>query len=208
MAKTIIGVFPNRAFARRAIDVMLNYGYESHDISMISAEDGQFLFENPATNIASDSRVSHTIMGIFIGAVLGLLVGLIAPLIPGIRMDTLHHLLGLSSNTSLTLLTTAIGAAAGGIIGLLTGARSEEINRSEYYSREENQVMVAFAVPSNDEGEVKRLLRDNGVRSIKTIDTDRYEEPAVDYGGYRLAGVKGGRKTSKRKPDVRDYLRD
>ena len=111
MAKTIVGLFENRAQAQQCVEQLRIRDIAGEDISIVSPG-------ADAENTAEGDRASGVAIGAGTGAALGglggLLVGLGALAIPGIGPV-------LAAGPIATALAGAgLGAAAGGVIGALT----------------------------------------------------------------------------------------
>jgi uncharacterized protein (TIGR02271 family) len=142
MAKTVIGLFDRMDEARQVVQALIDHGFESDDISLVSRQEGEYVTER------GDERTSGVAVGAGAGAALGgiggLLVGLGALAIPGIGPV-------IAAGPLVTALAGAgLGATAGGIIGALTdlGVPEEE---AHYYAEGVRRGGVLVAVDTDDQ---------------------------------------------------------
>jgi uncharacterized membrane protein len=125
MAKTVIGLFDSVDDARRVVQELLDYGFESDDISIVTRENGQYVTErgDEGTNAVALGAGA----GATVGGLGGLMVGLAALAIPGIGPVIA------AGPLATTLAGAGLGATVGGIIGALTDLGIPE-EAAHYYA--------------------------------------------------------------------------
>jgi hypothetical protein len=205
MAKTIIGIFYDRADVEEAMGKFESEGLNPKDISIImkdtsTAED---IGDNTGANVASGAA-----SGIATGAVIGGLAGLLAAtIVPGLGGfligGPVGAALGLTGAAATTVSGAATGAVAGGLIGALMGIglRREE---AEYYEGRVREGAILLAVPALDDqlGWVRDVFDACNAADVKVITQPREdiaEGPRFarhhydDTRTYATMGAKGGR---------------
>jgi hypothetical protein len=197
MAKTFIGIFPNRVTADRAIDGLLHYGYRNDEVSVISKDRDKFEYEHPGTD-ADSGRVFGIVAGIIAGAIIGMLAGLGSFFIPGVA--SAFSSLGFDGLAGSVILGALTGGILGGVIALVTYRKS----KPEYYFDELNsigQVLVAVPSSNSEESDVKSILNEAGAENIQAINLNEYVEAEYRsrFEPFRMAGSKGGRKSLREK---------
>jgi uncharacterized protein (TIGR02271 family) len=141
MAKTVIGLFDSTSEAREVVQELLNSGFRSDDISVVSRENGEYVTER------GEDRTSGAAMGAGAGAAVGglggLLVGLSALAIPGVGPVIA------AGPLATTLAGAGIGAAAGGILGALTDLGVPE-QEAHYYAEGVRRGGALVSVDADD----------------------------------------------------------
>jgi uncharacterized protein (TIGR02271 family) len=128
---TVVGVFPDRARAERAIDDLKRNGFHDDQIGIAArdAEDREGTIRSSGEDKGGDAAggaAGGAVTGGVVGGVLGALAaGLIPGIGPVIAGGLLAGVLG----------GAAVGAAAGGLIGALTGMGVSE-DDARYYDEE------------------------------------------------------------------------
>lgn len=176
MAKTIFGIFRDRAKAEDAITALEDNGYKAEDMSIIMKNQAQAqdVAEGTGTHVA-EGTVEGAATGAAIGGLAGLLIGVGAITIPGIGAfligGPLAAALGLSGAAATTVSGAATGALAGGVLGALVGLGIPE-NEARVYESEIEEGAILLAVPARDglEQEVVDILEDFGATQLKTVD--------------------------------------
>lgn len=198
MAKTVLGIFADRADAEDAINELSDDGYDPKDISIVLKDqrEGEELSDNTGANVASG-----TVSGLATGAVLGGLAGLVASIaIPGLGAffigGPIAAALGITGAAAATVSGAATGAVAGGIVGALTsfGLSEEEARVYEDHVKS-GAILVAVPARRGEEGRVEQILDEYNADDIRTVSSDeereRYEEG--EGRGFAFTGLKGGR---------------
>jgi uncharacterized membrane protein len=151
MAKTVIGLFDSVDDARRVVQELIDHGFESDDISIVTRENGQYITER------GDEGTSGAALGAGAGATVGglggLMVGLAALAIPGIGPV-------IAAGPLATALAGAgLGAAAGGIIGALTDLGIPE-KAAHYYAEgvRRGGALVSVETEDDDAGEAAEIM--------------------------------------------------
>ena len=210
MAKTLLGIFPNRPTADRTVAVLIEYGYRNDEISIISKDSDEFAYEHPAPPSGSRSA-NNIILGVLVGAIFGALVGFAVSYVPGFQSSSLLSDIGLAGSMGVVLVGAIIGAVLGGLIGFAVQPR-RTIEKSSYYYDSRalpGQVIVAMPVSNSEEQGVRDILNRNGAENIRTIDMTSYEDRdfSQEYTHARgLAGLKGGKRDVDRDLDRDDYF--
>jgi uncharacterized membrane protein len=128
MDRTVVAIFDDVGTAQRALEELLNNGFDRNDISVVRTNQQT---ATSADTLTDDSIASGAATGAGVGAVLGgiagLVVGLGALAIPGIGPIVA------AGPLATTLAGAGIGAATGGVIGALTDAGIPE-TEAEYYA--------------------------------------------------------------------------
>jgi hypothetical protein len=101
MMKIVVGLLDSQAEAQKAVEELTNSGFRREDIGMLVVAPG------------ADKIVNNAAKGVFLGSLAGLLIGAATMMIPGIGWVMV------AGPVSTVLLGTALGAAAGGVIGAL-----------------------------------------------------------------------------------------
>lgn len=159
MAKTVIGLFDSVDDARRVVQELIDYGFESDAISMVTRENGQYVTER------GDEGTSGVALGAGAGATIGglggLMVGLAALAIPGIGPVIA------AGPLATTLAGAGLGAAAGGIIGALTDLGIPE-EAAHYYAEgvRRGGALVSVATGDDMADEVAEIMARYGAVDI------------------------------------------
>lgn len=131
MAKTVVALFDDLATAQRAVQSLLDSGFNSSDIALVSSnsrgefnqyfnQQGQFTGTPTARSGAASGVAEGAGIGAVVGGLAGLGIGLAMALIPGV--GPVLAVGWLASGLAGAGMGAGVGAAAGGIIGTLTGA--------------------------------------------------------------------------------------
>jgi uncharacterized membrane protein len=156
-SSVVIGVFPTQAQAQQALQALRNAGFGDEEIGFLSRAE--------ATQNISDvsaGAASGVMEGGIVGGLLGAAVALFIPgfgpaLAGGIVAATLGGL--------------ALGAGAGGILGML---RSIGVNENEvrFYQDElaANHVIITVKVSSSLQ-DAEAILRTNGATAVRVHDS-------------------------------------
>lgn len=148
-----VGVFPDDAQARRAIDELKRAGFSDDEIGFLTrARTGEI--SNEVMGDAASGAVGGGLLGGLLGAAAALLIPGIGPAIAG-------------GILAATVGGVAIGAAAGGIIASLTSIGIVESD-ARFYQREleAGHTIVTVKAPSGYE-EALEIMRRNGADTAR-----------------------------------------
>ena len=176
MAKTIIGILPNRELAQDAVERLQELDYDPKEMTIILKDDDKKGAK--ITGSATGGAVSGVTTGGVVGALAGLLVS--AGILPGIGAlfigGPLVAALGPGGAAAVTASGAATGALAGGVLGLLGQLGLSAQDAKNYEARiKEGGVVVAVPARNGDEDEVKHVLTDHDAEQIRTVDMHEHE---------------------------------
>lgn len=185
--ETVIGVFDDRASARRAVDELRRMGFREDQIGAAHRADGTDLgtppFDEPPRDASKweEGAATGVAAGLGIGALwaLGIAVGLLPGLGPVVAGGILGSLLA----------SAAGGAAIGGIVGALVGLGLPE-NEARYYESEFLRGRTLVTVRGADRADQARdVLRRHGAYDIHS---GRPTAPAAAGSRQVMTGCCGG----------------
>lgn len=164
MEKTVIGVFPSRSQAEKAVQELRSAGYD-REISIL-AKDAQFVKDKGATDSDensvmfgnSGSVMTGAVSGGVIGGLAGLALGAGALAIPGLgAVIAAGPIAGLLS-----------GAATGGIAGGLVDWGIPK-DRGEFFEGEVKEGNIVATVRTVDDkiDKAAAILKDHGARNVE-----------------------------------------
>jgi hypothetical protein len=166
MAKTVVGLFEDRADAQNALDALVDRGFTRDQVS-VAASDVPGV-QGPETHVVTDERPSGAgaavgaVGGAMVGGGAGLLVGLGALVIPG-----LGPLVAMGPLVT-TLAGMAAGTVAGGLLGALVdlGIPKEE---AEVYVEgvRRGYILVTLRTSDEDADTAASVMRANGAVDVK-----------------------------------------
>ncbi|HSX57904.1 MAG TPA: general stress protein [Candidatus Saccharimonadales bacterium] len=172
--ETVIGVFPARDDADRAIRALDNLGYKSEDMSII-VKDGDIEHRVGSQDNVTDNVASGAVAGGAIGGLAGLLIGVGALAIPGVGAfliaGPIAAALGLTGAAATTISGAVTGALAGGLVGAIATLGLPE-REARYYEERVREGAVLLAVSVSNEqnsGEVEDLFRENRADQVRTL---------------------------------------
>lgn len=160
MAKTVLGTFPSRDTAERAVQELKGKGFEK-EISVVTKDDkrGDWVERDQAPYSGGDTVMNGATTGGTIGALVGLAAGVGALAIPGIGPV-------LAAGPIAGALS---GAATGGIAGGLVdwGIPAE---RGRFYEDKVKQGNILVSVRCDDAkvNDAAQILRNNGARDVES----------------------------------------
>ncbi|MBF7081808.1 hypothetical protein IT084_02290 [Desulfallas sp. Bu1-1] len=156
MMKTVLGTFPSRDQAEKAVGELRGKGFD-RDISVVARDEGERQ-KNQFTTMGTDNVADGTATGGVIGGLAGLAVGAGALAIPGIGpLIAAGPIAGLLS-----------GAATGGIAGgLIDWGIPQE--RGKFYEEKVKQgnILVSVRTSANRINDAADTLRRNGARDVE-----------------------------------------
>ena len=166
----VVGVFQERAQARRAIDDLRRAGFREDEIGFLTRADTLEPENDQTARIATDAAEGGIIGGT-VGAVAALLIPGFGPAIAG---GILIAMLG----------GAAIGAAAGGVIGSLTELGVPEKEARFYQKELEAGYPIVTVKIASGHDEAVEILRRNGAYDAKTQSgVINATSPLRPYGG-------------------------
>jgi Heat induced stress protein YflT len=173
---TAVGVFTDRAQAEQAINDLHNLGFTDRQIGYIVRKAGNKVGDPTPGDVDTESVVADAVgVGVF-GGILGAAASL---LIPGFGPAIAGGIL------AATLGGAAIGAVAGGLLGVLTnmGVPEEE---AHYYKNEFESGRILVTVQTADrQQEALDVLRRNGAYDATTraniVDANAYTSNQTTY---------------------------
>lgn len=167
----VVGLFPSRMEAQKAIDALDAMGYDASAVGYLDRHRDGDVDVSAGPEKAVDEGVKGVAGGAAGGAAVGAGAGLLASaglaLIPGIGPF-------LAAGTLLgTLGATAAGAAGGAVLGGVAGTifgASTDDEHSTYYREGVDQggSIVTVAVDEGSVSEVTSVLRDSGASKVDT----------------------------------------
>ncbi len=197
----VFGLFPTVSQAEQAVDVLIDNGFRSDDVSVL-APDQQTTkdFAAEKNTKAPEGTTTGATAGGAIGGTLGLLAGIGALAIPGLGpFIAAGPIMG-------ALAGLGAGAATGGIIGALVGMGIPEYEAKRYEGHlKDGGVLLSVHCDDSDwVGKAKDILQRAGAQDVAsagekavsthTADSDRvrgavegssYREGTSDTSGYR-----------------------
>ena len=153
---TIVGLFEARAGVDRAIEALRSAGFRAEDLGVVAREPS--LAGDVAADIRADEgRAASVLGGGAIGGLAGLLAGLGAMAIPGIG-----PVLAVGPIAA-ALAGTAVGAAAGGMIGAMT-AHGVPREHAGFYTEALERGLILLTVHTTEDraAEARRILAEHG----------------------------------------------
>ncbi|HEX3245253.1 MAG TPA: YsnF/AvaK domain-containing protein [Chloroflexota bacterium] len=161
---TVVGVFPDRRDAERAIDHLKRSGFDDDQIG-IAVRDAEHR-EGTIRSASDDDPAGGAVTGAVTGGTLGGILGAIAAgLIPGVGPVLAGGIL------AGVLGGAAVGAAAGGLLGALAGMGVPE-DEARYYDEEFRSGRTIVTVMADRRyDEARGILREHGAYDIQDRDT-------------------------------------
>jgi hypothetical protein len=164
MAKTISGFFHTRAEGEAAQDALFSRGFLREEVSFVAGDMRPHATPavGPVKEVGGESEAASDA---WIGGVVGLAAGMIAVVLPGIGpLIAAGPLAGAIGGLS-------VGAAAGGVIGLLKdhGISEEE---AEFYAegvRRGGSLVTVHGVSREREEEARKILDQAGAIQVEEL---------------------------------------
>lgn len=197
MTKSIVGLFDRTLPAEDAIQELQKAGFDRDDISLLTKEEpGK---EADAEGKDASGVVAGAGAGAVIGGVAGLAAGLGALAIPGIGPVVAAGPLAVAIGSA------SVGAAAGGVIGALTGMNIPE-NDAHYYAEGIRRGGALVVVRTDDEhaGRAVDILNSQGA----VIQRDESQTTTPSGARVYLDGLEMDPKKSTFEDYERDYRSD
>jgi hypothetical protein len=161
MMKIVVGLLDRQAEAQKAVEELLNSGFGREDIGMLVVAPG------------AGKIVNNAAKGVFLGSLAGLLLGAATMLLPGIGWVMV------AGPVSTLLLGTALGAAAGGVIGALRSKGVPEED-AQFYAEGVRRGGVLITVAARTDEAARRaeeILKRHGA-----VDIDQRREQLKQQG--------------------------
>jgi hypothetical protein len=149
--KLVTGLFPTRAQAERAVNLLAERGYRREDITVLMADSTRSKeFGLEKKTHAGDGAGIGSAVGGAVGATLGVLAaGAASIALPGIGLV-------IAGPLAAALAGAGAGAATGGIIGMLVGAGIPE-HRAKVYEAGLKQGGILLGVEARTQSEADLL---------------------------------------------------
>jgi hypothetical protein len=166
MAAKIAGTFEECAAAQQAVERLRAAGVPAADISVLMREQAALDAAEadeigPLTAEEYTPSEAGTAAGGFLGALSGFLIGLGSLALPGVGLVVA------AGPLAATLGGTAIGAAAGGLVGLLVEAGVPEDHAATYAAHvERGHVLLSVRTEAVAPQEVGEIMLRAGARSV------------------------------------------
>jgi hypothetical protein len=163
------GLYTDSTAAERGIRRFRDAGYEGERLGIVSRDrrEAEELAEDTGASAATGAATGAVAGGI-LGGLTGLLVGIGALAIPGIGPvmagGALASAFGLGGGTAVA--GAGIGAAAGGIVGALTGLGFSK-DEAEYYDRGVREGRTLVTV-HDDDGRSESIFDETGADRYRT----------------------------------------
>jgi hypothetical protein len=165
MAKTIAGFFRTQMEGQNAQEALVNAGFQRDQVSYLAGDTRGHQTPKvgpPAEDVGSGSEAGTDA---WIGGAVGLAAGVIALAIPGIGP------LLAAGPIAAAIGGITLGAAAGGVVGLLKdhGVSEEE---AEFYAegvRRGGSLVTVHAIPDNREKDARKILDDKGAIEVEQL---------------------------------------
>lgn len=164
---TVIGLFPNRETAERAVTALQQAGYTHDHVSVITGDSRTDAELTPNLDPVMTRGSFDAPTGAAVGGFAGFVGGLLALAIPGIGPILAAGPLAAG------LMGAAAGAATGGLIGGLKehGVPENDAHRLSEAIRA-GRTMVAVHVPHDRADKVADVLDDNGALDTTDVEGD------------------------------------
>jgi hypothetical protein len=173
MSKTIAGFFRTRADGETAQDKLLAGGFTRDEVSFVAGDTGghEMPVLGPLRGTGAESEVAQDA---YIGGAIGVTLGVIAVMIPG------FGLLIAAGPLAMAIGGLSMGAAAGGIVGLL---REHGISEDEagFYSegvRRGGALITVHGVTEDGEKKARKIMKQSGAIDTEEL-ADEEDAPAV-----------------------------
>ncbi|HVJ08813.1 MAG TPA: general stress protein [Acidisarcina sp.] len=175
------GIFPNRARAEAAVDMLTLAGFPSRDISILMADnESTHEFATEKNTKAPEGTATGVGVGGSIGGALGLLAGMGALAIPGVGpLIAAGPIMG-------ALAGLGVGGAVGGVVGALVGMGIPEYEAKRYEGRVKNGgILLSVHCDSSEEvSRAKDALKAAGAEDIsssgeKSVSTHGVEKTPI-----------------------------
>lgn len=160
MSKTVVGVFGRFLLAEDALKELQRAGFPQNEVSIVAADQPE-QSGDPTAEGGSDAAAGAR-AGAAIGGIAGLVLGVGALAIPGIGP------LVAAGPIAAALGSLGIGAAAGGLIGALTGMNIPE-DDAGYYAEAVRQGGALVIVKTDEAGAdaARDVLTRSGAREVR-----------------------------------------
>ncbi len=159
----VFGIYPSVGQAERAVDILVQAGFPSADISVLLPDvrsNKEFAHEKQTK--APEGTTTGGVAGGIIGGMLGLLAGIGTLAIPGLGPFIA------AGPIMATLAGVGAGGVVGGIIGAFSGMGIPEYEAKRYEGRlKQGGVLLSVHCDTSDEvSRAKELLKASGAEDI------------------------------------------
>jgi hypothetical protein len=159
----VFGIYSNVGQAERAVDVLVQSGFPSNDISVLLPDvRGTKDFAHEKQTKAPEGTATGGVAGGVVGGTLGLLAGIGALAIPGFGPFIA------AGPIMATLAGVGAGGVVGGFIGALVGMGIPEYEAKRYEGRlKQGGVLLSVHCDTSDEiSRAKELMKGTGAEDI------------------------------------------
>ena len=151
----VSAIFDDYSHAEQAVAQLRSAGVNDSAISVVARENGK----NVATDGAGDEQTSDVVGKAALGAGAGALLGIAALAIPGVGPFVAAGVIAEAAIGGAAITGTAVGAAAGGLIGLLTKHGISDDDAPHYQTRM-NDGGIFVSVDASSSGLSSQQVRD------------------------------------------------
>jgi len=181
----VYGIFQTRAQAEECVDILVQNGFRSEDISVLMADNiGTKDFAHEKNTKAPEGTTTGVVAGGIAGGTVGLLAGLGALAIPGVG-----PLLAAGPIVA-ALAGVGAGGAVGGLIGALIGLGIPEFEAKRYEGMiKEGRILMSVHCDNSDwVDRAKVLMERTGAQHVSSkseasADYSATDRPRVRHGG-------------------------
>ena len=179
--RVVVGVFPTRMDAEKALDALRDAGFAGEDVSLLTQHPDQVVVPDREPT-AADAATAGAFAGGLTGAFAGWLIGGASLLIPGVGPFV-------AAGAIATALTgAALGAGIGAIGGALTGLGIPEEEARWYEQQVQRGSTLVTVDAAGRDGEAEQILRRHGGHDVRRRDPERV--------GYGVAGGSSSMETT------------
>jgi hypothetical protein len=185
----VFGIYPGRADAEEAVDILRNAGFRNTDVSVLFSDNqGTKDFAHEKNTKAPEGTTTGVVSGGLAGGILGWLTGIGAIAIPG-----LGPLVAAGPIVAALAGAGALGAV-GGMIGALAGMGVPEYEAKRYEGRiREGGVLLSVHCDSSDwVHRAKDVLQQTGAQDIASAGEEKGDFANADKPMPRVRTVGSG----------------
>ncbi len=159
MARTVVGIFPDRISVEHAIADLKTAGFDPQRMGIVMRD------RSDAREVAKDQDVSSTV-GAVTGGVLGGTAGALLAATGALAIP------GIGPFITGGVLASLVGGAAGWLVGGLVGLGLSH-DEAEYYQNRVEQGDILLTVdPEGRDEEARRIMFDNSAQDMQSQDGD------------------------------------
>jgi hypothetical protein len=170
---SVFGIYPTPNDAAQAIDVLIQTGFPSSSVSVLTADTrSTHELAHEKHTKAPEGTATGAVAGGAIGGTLGLLVGIGALAIPGLGPFIA------AGPIMATLAGAGAGGAVGTLIGALTGLGLPEYEAKRYEGLVKNggTLLSVHCDTSDQVSSAKEVLKASGARDISAVGESQGEK--------------------------------